>query len=687
MRIKSFLRMSSLAVMFALAGLSLFTLSCKKDDPSTPDPKITSVSPSTGGPGTLVTITGEGFSSTAADLEITFGTAKASITAASPTVIVVQVPSGVTNAQSINVKRGGGTAAKSPTTFNVVGPAVLGIASFSPGTGTYGTVITIIGTAFDATLANNVVKFGSTTTTVLSASTTSLVVAVPTGAANGKQKISVTVGGSTVTSTDDFTVNSNPEIALKDSINANTTDKVINWTADKRYLLNGFVYVPKGVTLNIAAGTIIKGVNVTAALIVEPGATINAIGTAANPIIFTSNLPAGSRSYGNWGGVLIAGTARVNLATATFQPTAEGGIRTKYGSNDAAKDGESSGKFQYVRIEFCGYAVQPNSELNGLTLAGVGSGTTIDHVQVSFINDDGFEWFGGAVDMKYIISHRSWDDDFDTDNGYSGRLQFGIGTRDNSAADQSGSKAFESDNSGNAANSATVGGTPETPLTTATFSNFTLTGPAYTFSGTSQSLGTGVTAVSTNYVTAAHFRRSTSISIYNSVFTGWNGGLLVDFVGTANNAKNGTLVVKNNVFAGINKNTVNGVTGSRKEMLYISAAGAGSVTPTNTVAVADSTDAFGSGIGPNKWFNDNGNKRVDDGTSVLEAPFAASSTSFGTPNFLFKTTYTPPAATFTDAKVASSFFNKVTFIGAVGAGADNWSTEAWIEWNPNSKTY
>jgi hypothetical protein len=564
---------------------------------------------------------------------------------------------------------------------------VLSITSFSPSSGNAGTVVTINGTAFDATLANNTVKFGDITATVNAVTSTALVVTVPAGAANGAQKISVTVGGKTVTSASDFTVSSFPEVTLKDSVNAGASGTTtFNWTADKRYLLDGFVYVPKGVTLNIAAGTIIKGKNFNAALVVEPGATINAEGTATNPIIFTSSLPAGQRGYGDWGGVVIAGNAVVNL---TAPLTAEGGIRTKYGSNDVAKNTESSGKFRYVRIEYSGYAVQPNSELNGLTLAGVGSGTTIDHVQVSFINDDGFEWFGGAVNMKYIIAHRVIDDDFDTDNSYSGNLQFGIGTRDNTAADNvSGSKGFESDNSGTSPFT-------QTPKTSATFSNFTLTGPCYTYSSGNQSLGSGTTAVSPSFVSAIHLRRATSLSIYNSVIVGWNAGLLVDNINTAANAKSGDLVVKNNVFAGINKNTVNGVANSRKEMLYIATQQGGNQTPTNLVsplaaetgAAADTANAFGTGVGPNQWFNANGNKRVDDGTSVLESPFAASAGSITTPNFLFKSTFTPPAATFTDSKVSGSFFNKVTFVGAVSTGSDNWATESWIEWNPQAKAY
>ncbi|UOQ97648.1 hypothetical protein MUN81_20755 [Hymenobacter sp. 5317J-9] len=245
---------------------------------------------------------------------------------------------------------------------------------------------------------------------------------------------------------------SNPGGGTSNSGNAVVVDAPITtsttWSASKQYLLKGYVYVRSGATLTIEAGTIIKGDKDTkGALIVEPGAKLIAIGTATKPIVFTSNQPKGSRNYGDWGGVILAGNAPVNTLVGGNRPTIEGGPTTQYGGTNATDD---SGTLQYVRIEFGGVAFSPNNEVNGLTLAGVGSGTTLDHIQVSYSGDDAFEWFGGTVNAKYLVSHRTFDDDFDTDNGFSGKVQFGISLRDPLQADQSGSKAFESDNDANA---------------------------------------------------------------------------------------------------------------------------------------------------------------------------------------------------------------------------------------------
>ena len=227
-------------------------------------------------------------------------------------------------------------------------------------------------------------------------------------------------------------------VEVKDSISSDT-----HWTCDKQYLLKGYVYVTNGTTLTIDPGVIVRGdKNTKGSLIIERGAKIMAIGTAAAPIVFTSAQPAGQRSYGDWGGVILCGKAPVNWTAGQAQ--VEGGPRSIYGGTDPA---DNSGTLRYVRIEFPGIAFSPNNEINGLTLCGVGTGTSIDHIQVSYSGDDSYEWFGGTVNAKYLVAFAGWDDDFDTDNGYAGNNQYGIGLRDPFAADQSGSKAFESDSS------------------------------------------------------------------------------------------------------------------------------------------------------------------------------------------------------------------------------------------------
>jgi hypothetical protein len=138
---------------------------------------------------------------------------------------------------------------------------------------------------------------------------------------------------------------------------------------------------------------------------------------------------------------------------------------------------DNSGTLKYVRIEFGGYVYAPNNEINGLTFGAVGSGTTIDYVQVSYSNDDAFEWFGGAVNCKHLVSYRNLDDDFDTDNGYSGIVQFALAIRDPQISDNpsvSTSEGFESDNNAT--------GSSVSPYTRAIFTNCTLIGPSYRLS-------------------------------------------------------------------------------------------------------------------------------------------------------------------------------------------------------------
>jgi hypothetical protein len=272
------------------------------------------------------------------------------------------------------------------------------------------------------------------------------------------------------------------------SITSNTT-----WRAGNKYVLSGFVYVESGATLTIEPGTIIKGDKPTkGSLIIKPGAKIIAVGTQDKPIVFTSNQAAGQRSAGDWGGLVILGKAPVNKAPAFV----EGENVSQFGGSDPA---DNSGQLKYIRIEFAGIAFETDKEINGLTFGGVGSTTQVDFVQVSYSGDDAYEWFGGTVNAKHLISYRTLDDDFDTDNGYSGTVQYGLVIRDPGVADQAGdSNIFESDND--------ASGSEATPKTSARFANITgVVGPG---------------ELSSKYRAAARLRRSTEISIYNSVFVG-----------------------------------------------------------------------------------------------------------------------------------------------------------------------
>jgi hypothetical protein len=316
-------------------------------------------------------------------------------------------------------------------------------------------------------------------------------------------------------------------------------DKDTTLRAANSYILQGLVYVTNGATLTIEPGTTIKGQfnDPVGGLVITRGAKINAAGTAEKPIVFTS-ASATPRS-GDWAGIVMLGKAPVNT---TFNGKAgegeiEGGVNDAagsglYGGTDAA---DNSGTLQYVRIEYAGYAFLPDKEINSLTMGGVGSGTTIDHVQVSYAKDDAYEFFGGTVNAKYLIAYKTQDDDFDTDNGYSGHIQFGLVVRDSSIADISKSEAMESDNDPN--------GTSTTPQTAAVFSNLTLIGPKATLSNKGNS----------NFLGAVQIRRNSSISIFNSVILGWPMGILIDASkgrATDLNIADSNLRIRNTIIAG-----------------------------------------------------------------------------------------------------------------------------------------
>jgi Secretion system C-terminal sorting domain len=313
-------------------------------------------------------------------------------------------------------------------------------------------------------------------------------------------------------------------------ITQNTT-----WTADKIYVLTGYVYVKNNATLTIQPGTLIQGDKQThAALVIRRGGKIIADGTRQMPIVFTSN--ASQPAPGDWGGLVLCGYAPTNTNTGTgiaCLGVAEGGIDTpdgdaRYGSGDqpggCGNADDNSGILRFVRIEYAGYAFQLNNELNGLTLAGVGRGTTIDYVQVSHSGDDGFEFFGGTVNCKHLISYGNRDDDFDMDLGYQGNIQFALAIRNPLLADVSGSNGLEVDNDGS--------GTTATPKTRPNLSNFTIIGP----SGT----------VADNYRRNAHIRRNAEPALFNSLLMGeYPVGIFVDGLATITNAQNNLIEIKN----------------------------------------------------------------------------------------------------------------------------------------------
>ena len=300
----------------------------------------------------------------------------------------------------------------------------------------------------------------------------------------------------------------------------------INWVKTNTYVLDGFVFVNEGQTLNIEPGTVIQGkpgegANASA-LIVARGAVIKAEGTAAEPIIFTYEGDNGGIApdlRGQWGGLIILGKAELNSAQ---NQTAIEGIpeepRALYGGSI---NGDNSGKLRYVSIRHGGTLIGADNEINGLTLGGVGSGTTIEYVEVIANKDDGIEWFGGTAQAKHLIVAFCADDGLDYDEGYRGWNQFVIVHQDpgDSAADRGG----EHD-----------GGTdPETgtPYATPIFFN--------------------VTSIGNSGSRAITFRDNAGGEYHNSIFSGYAKGVDIEFLKNQEQHsykqfEDGNLILENN---------------------------------------------------------------------------------------------------------------------------------------------
>jgi len=320
-----------------------------------------------------------------------------------------------------------------------------------------------------------------------------------------------------------------PTMTVSADITSNTT-----WTTGTIVLLQNKIYVKNNAVLTIQAGVIIRGDKATqGTLLITKSSKIIAQGTSSNPIIFTSSEAAGSRAEGDWGGVVILGNAKNNQPGGIAN--IEGIVVSAESEYGGTNDQDSSGVFSYVRIEFPGIAFIPNKEINGLTFGSVGSKTKIDHVQVSFSGDDSYEWFGGTVDAKYLIAFRGTDDDFDTDYGFSGRIQFGLIVRDPDLFDAAGdSNGFESDNDAT--------GTANFPRTQAIFSNITSIGPKRN--------GTVTLPVGEKFERAFYIRRNSSISVFNSIAASWEKGIYLKDAGTVDNfAINDSAVFANNLIA------------------------------------------------------------------------------------------------------------------------------------------
>ncbi|MCB9637933.1 MAG: hypothetical protein H6727_03400, partial [Myxococcales bacterium] len=302
-------------------------------------------------------------------------------------------------------------------------------------------------------------------------------------------------------------------------------------TADIKWILRGAVFIGddvKSVALRIEPGTTIVGEKQsTGVLIVRRNGKIFAEGTREKPIVFTSSQPKGQRQRGDWGGLVINGNARLNNCVGgsplgICEGFGEGGTGWYGGTND----NDSSGVLRYVRVEFAGRLFSPDNELNGIAFQAVGSGTTVEYVQVHMNADDGVEFFGGTVSFKYILVTGAEDDSLDWTDGWRGNGQFFIAQQYTDGGDC----GIEADNQETNFDA--------TPRSGPTLSNLTFVG--------GNEAGTGA---------GARLRRGTGAKIYNAIFMNYKGACLrIDDADTYKNGwdtagskLNGELVVSNSI--------------------------------------------------------------------------------------------------------------------------------------------
>ncbi len=334
-----------------------------------------------------------------------------------------------------------------------------------------------------------------------------------------------------------FTLLLSAQVNITGDISSNTT-----WSANNVYTLDGLIFVNSGATLTIEPGTVIKGKlqsNITtgdgaSALIIRRGAKLDAQGTAANPIIFTSELDdlslpddLTSADRGLWGGIILLGRATTN------QPTTENQIEgipseldAKYGGND---DSDNSGILKYISIRHGGFSISgvPGDEINGLTMGAVGNQTVIENIEVFANFDDGYEWFGGTVNTKYLVAAFCGDDAFDYDQGWRGKNQFWFSLQGSDEAGRGGEHDGGDDN--------------ETgqPYAIPMIANATYIGS-----------GSTATPAGDGNDRAIYFRDNAGGKYYNSIFTGFTGVALKveDIAGQDSRQQmdDGNLVISNN---------------------------------------------------------------------------------------------------------------------------------------------
>ncbi len=427
--------------------------------------------------------------------------------------------------------------------------------------------------------------------------------------------------------------------------------------ANIKYTLIGQVFVRNGQILTIPPGTIIFGdKQTTGTLIIDKGGQLIAVGTQSQPIVFTSNQATGSRDRGDWGGIVIVGNAQINQPVSSTFPAIPGITPSVlYGSNSSADNTSSSGSLKYVRIEFGGFEIGTGNSTGGLSLGGVGSGTVIDYVQVSYGIEDGFKWFGGTVNAKHLVSFANSDDDFSAIFGWQGNVQFGLAVRYPGFSSADFSKSLDLFNE-----SFSNQFFASTPVTTGTFSNLTVVGP----------IRNGNTTASSNYLNIIDLRNNVAASIANSIFAGFPRGLRIVGQSTYNQYPFNGVLLNNTLLTPItNAFTISGsfLTASAQDVENLWNASNSSVKGPMSDSLFQA-----NGLRPEWFFN--ASDQVSD--YPVNPNFTTIAGSAGTTDFNNNK--------FNEASRANFFDKTVTYRGAFGT--TDW-TDGWTEFRPQTKVY
>jgi hypothetical protein len=306
-------------------------------------------------------------------------------------------------------------------------------------------------------------------------------------------------------------------LSVEADITADTT-----WTTGSTYTLRKHIFVKDGATLTIQPGVKVQGL-LGSSLVVTSTGKIAAEGTATQPIVFTSAQPEGYRAAGDWGGVVLLGLAPINVSGGTnkIEGFPAGTTGTDYGGSAPT---HNCGSIKYARIEFAGFQLAVDNELNGLTVGACGSDTVLDYIQVHKGADDGIEFFGGAADLKHAVITQPDDDGLDWDYGWSGRVQFVVVQQNGLVGD----RGIEADNNGSAPDA--------TPRSKPTIYNLSLIG-SNSEPGTAGKNQGGI-----------HFRRGTAGQVYNAVVLGFTDKVIdVDGAPSVAQFTAGELFLKNSI--------------------------------------------------------------------------------------------------------------------------------------------